>query len=299
MGINLDKPPVRCFMSRSKSSYSLLMPALATTFILILSGCQKYGQQPARVTKASPTVDPNSKASDGYTPEQKTYFTDIQKLKAYATHLAPIFQNLGPAWTASVQMKKWLFVPQDINADDTRNMAVHFVDGADKALAVQTTQDIRVQRVLFGAVSVEEQADILLTEVLTSAYLLKNLNDTDLCALVQSYQKGVACSFVKPVKTDASEIEESEPISNDEGDIEIQEAANRRNWKNNVQTLTTSVNDPRFGKKIPLSPTDYHRIKLLATFLTENTKDLDQKKVLTKMTELGFDTRIFQVQFAK
>ncbi|MNL19039.1 hypothetical protein D3C87_1402190 [compost metagenome] len=202
--------------------------------------------------------------------------------------------------------KKWLFVPQDLNADDTRNMAVHFLDGDNEALAVQTSYDVRVQKVLFESFSEQEQADFLLTEILTSVFLYKNLNDTELCALVRSKGNTLACPFLKMVQKNASSaIDESEEDSQEvspgiqqEGsqDFQIQNS-NRKNKITKEIKKPAPVNDPRFGKKEPLKVTDYHRIKLLAVFLKETAENITQKKIQTKMTELGFDTRIFQVPF--
>jgi hypothetical protein len=292
-------------MWSSKRGNSLLVPAMAMALVLILSGCQKYGQQPARVAGAgkgqSPT-DPASKPSEGgYTPEEKTYFVDVTKLKAFE---GDVFKKIaGPILVGSIQLKKWLLVPQVLNADDTRNMAVHLLDGEEKALAVQTTQDIRVQKALFEALSEADQGDFLLHEILTSVFLLKNLNDTELCTLIKQNSKASACPFLKMVK-DAQEVVGSDETldsdknetsdANNQGDI--QEAVSRNQANPNLNKTSKPINNPKFGKKEALKPSEYHRIDLMMTYL-QTEKDLTAKKISDKMTELGFDTRIFQVQF--
>lgn len=294
-------------MLSSKRSNPLLVSAMALALVLFASGCQNYDQPEVRVTGGdgkNPRVDPNAKPNENYTPEEKTFFTDISTLPAYEAHLSPIFKKLNsPTWAASIGAKKWLFVPNDLNADDTRNMSVHFLDGENEALAIQTSYDIRVQKVLFESFSQEEQAEVLLTEILTSVFLYKNLNDTELCALVRTGRPAIACPFLKVVQKNADSViedeqEESQLNQQDSQGLEIQEAAVRKNKVSKENKKRPEpVNDPRFGKKEPLKVTDDHRIKLLAIFLKENAKDLTHKKVLSKMTELGFDTRIFQVQF--
>jgi hypothetical protein len=284
-------------MISSKRGYSLLVPALATALVLFVSGCQKYDQTEVRIADDGKSkTDPAGKPVGGYTPEEKTYFADILKLKSYETHLSATFKKLDAvAWSASINAKKWLFVPQELNADDSRNMAVHFLDGEDKALAIQTSNDVRVQKVLFETLNSEEQADFLLTEIMTSVYLYKNLNDTELCAVVRATNNTLPCPFLKNAAVENAEdiVEESNERSQDTAQAAF------KSKKPNDPPKKTPVNDPRYGKKERLGATDYHRISLLVAYVKETGKDITHKKILTKMTELGFDTRIFQVTFPK
>jgi hypothetical protein len=284
------------------------VPALAATLVLILSGCQKYGQQEAGISGGGKTADPSGKPKEGYTPEEKTYFTDIQKQKAYETHLAPIFEKLNAvSWGAAIKSKKWLLVPQDLNADDTRNMAVTFPEGEEKALAVQTSNDIRVQKKIFEALSSEAQADFLLSEILTSIFLYRNLNDTELCAAVRAGYKDITCPFLRRIvqtsdiddgldQSGEVEVEKStNAFQADQDNSEVQEAV-RKNRFNQEQKKKEPVNDPRFGKKVKLTRAEYHKIELLVDFVGENVANLDQDTLVKKMTALGFDTRIFQIK---
>lgn len=300
-------------MFRSKSSSLLLVPALAATLVLILSGCQKYGQQEVGISGGGKKADPAAKPTEGYTPEEKTYFTDIQKQKAYETHLAPIFEKLNAAsWGAAIKSKKWLLVPQDLNADDSRNMAVTFTDADEKVLAIQTSNDIRVQKKIFEALSIEAQADVLLSEILTSVFLYRNLNDTDLCNAVRVGYKDITCPFLKKI-AQASDTEENldQQLGEDEveeekstnafqtaeGNNEIQEAVRRKNnGFNQAPKKKEPINDPRFGKKTRLTKAEEHKIELLVDFVNENIEDLKQDALIAKMTALGFDTRIFQIK---
>lgn len=297
-------------MLSPKRGNSLLVSAMAVALVLFASGCQNYDQQEARVTGGDgkgKQADPNAKPSDNYTPEERTFFTDISKLPAYEAQLAPIFKKLNnAAWSASINAKKWLFVPQDLNADDTRNMAVNLLDGEDTAVAIQTSYDVRVQKVLFESFAQEEQAELLLSEILTSVFLYKNLNDTELCALVRTGRPAITCPFLKVVQNadtvieDDQEESQNESLEDSEQDsqgLEIQQAIRKKKVTNENKKRPEPVNDPRFGKKEPLKVTDYRRIKLLGIYMKENAKDLTHKKILSKMIELGFDTRIFQVPF--
>lgn len=288
-------------MLSSKRGNSLLVSAMAAALVLIVSGCQKYEQQEVRVADGGKGgVTSAQKVKEKYTPELQKYFVDVTTLPAYKAGLTPLLSKLNvSAWTAAVQVKKWLFVPQELNANDRSNMAIHFLENEDETLAIQTNDDVRVQVALFKSLSVEDQSKFLLTEVLTSVYLLKNLSDTELCTLLRDSYKVADCTFNKvpageepqapAVNAEQSTQEEQKQDASEE--LITEDAATRLRPTKPVVTTPPVVVTP----KNPLTATDYHKIGLLSTYLKE-TKDITQKKMLKKMTDLGMDIRIFKVE---
>lgn len=271
-------------MVASKRSYSLLVQGCLLSLVLILSACQKYGQQEARLAGGDGKLDPSGKLEESYTPEQQKQITDISKLESYKTKLSPLFEKLnGTSWTTVVQLKKWLMVPGTLNPEDSRNMSVHFLDGEESALAIQTSEDIRVQKGLFESLSADEQAEFLLTEIMTSAYLLRNLNETELCKLVKAHSAALTCPFLKTTTT------------NEADDLKLGTLQDKSKAKKKEKPKGTVVHDPRYGKKEPMRVVDYNRVTLLVRFIKDGT-GVTHKSVIAKMTELGFDTRIFQTK---
>ena len=291
-------------MLSSKRGNSLLVSAMAAALVLFVSGCQKYEQQEVRVADGGPGgVTPAQKVKEKYTPELQKYFVDVTTLPAYKAGLTPLLNKLNVnAWTAAVQVKKWLFVPQELNANDRSNMAIHFLENEDETLAIQTNDDVRVQAALFKSLSVKDQSEFLLTEVLTSVYLLKNLSDAELCTLLRESYKVADCTFnnvaageepqIPAVDPEQQNLEEPKQEASEE--IITEDAVTKLKPRTPTKPVVTAppvVVTP----KNPLTATDYHKIGLLSTYLKE-TKDITQKKMLKRMTDLGMDIRIFKVE---
>ena len=273
-------------MKRSSPTYWMLPQVYLVAASLILTSCKDSGRTDVHLAK-DPRGNGQQRVQEKYTSEQKTYFTDITKLPAYVANLGPIFIKLSSdaktPWETLINLKKWLFIPQKLDATHSANMSAHLIGEDAETIATQKNDDIWMQRNLFKGLSETEQAQVLLQEIITSIYLLKNLSDEDLCKLIQaSGKKTDKCTFEYSNEPTTQETKE-EQAEEKSAESAVEIAANKETPRKPI----------RESKR--LNEIDYHKIKVVALYIQEEgVKSITQRKLLKKMEDAGFDMRIFQ-----
>jgi hypothetical protein len=255
-------------------SIKLVALLLAGQFLL---GCQKDDQKktPGEPV-ASPMGAPHSGA-DGTTDGAggnginnkiyESYIVNPQKLKAYELHLSKQMEILNNAVEPDsakrgnlsftgylTHWKTWYVAPIELKTVSKNALGVSFSKDKTQQFAIQTRKEVWIDSHLFDQMKEEDQADLILHELVMNLYLVKFVKLSEICKLnVELNEKGC----------------ETSGIDNPD---EFLPAEQER----------------------PLNDDDYAKIRRVTNWIASLDAPISQKELYNKLAANDFDKRFFK-----
>lgn len=131
----------------------------------------------------------------------EAYIVDPANLQAYKSHLKPIFDNLNhgfsnygedsrvnveaPGWSTNLFYKTWYLAPVRTETISKDVLGISFTDHQSQQIAFQDERAVWIDSAYFENMALEEQARLILHEVVMAIYFIKFYSFSELC------QKGI------------------------------------------------------------------------------------------------------------
>lgn len=273
----------------SKRRYSYLIPSVLVATSLILSACQEGSHQVTPRVAAAGKDGANAESIAGrtkLTKEQESQLVDPTSLTSYEQHLKPLFDKMseeGPtSWSTLFKLKRWVIGPMDIKQEESKSLSMTYAQSSAQALARQTQYEVWIDSRSMKDATDKDKADLLLNELLTGLYTLKNLSDEQLCVLVKEVSPKTNCTAPKEVP-----MEEPAKVES----------------KDTRTSGTTPAKDPNprpslhaASKSATLNQGDYANIRNVKNYISQVGANLRHEDLVKKMSESGFDVRIFELE---
>lgn len=261
----------------SKRRYLHLIPSAMVVTSLILSACQETSHQvtPRVASGNKGGVRTESMAErNKMTKDQQRYVVNPTDLAAYKTHLAAIFDSMSEdaltPWSALFKLKVWVVGPVDLKKDASSSVSITYSETSKQPMARQTQYQVWFDSRVMEKMNDKDKAEYLLGEFLTSLYTFKSLSNNELCGLVKEVYPGSECALSVSKGTEEEKM--------------VQRA------KAIKKTLT-----PTAYRKA-LTQEDYNNIRLVKSYILQQSGSLRHADLIVKMTENGFDERIFSLK---
>lgn len=321
----------------SKRKYLILIPSFVVATSLILSACQDSGQSRVRVAKSTGDGNKAEKAMKKaeLTAVQKEHVKDPLTLEPYQQVLAPIFSKMDAdalaPWSSLFKLKRWVIYANDIKKDADASISVSTTANFGY-FARQTMYDVFIDDGIYSKRTINEKADIILNEFLTSLYTYKNFSEEQLCELVKAEFKDADCLNKKKADaevdlddTDTGIVApETDDLESGDGKEKSDETKAKSEKKESdddkaKNQLDSALTDPKAAKEnekptaarrndLPkkhdtakekehkaLERDDYLNIEKVKKYVQE-TANLTHAALVSVLRENGFDTRIFSIK---
>ncbi|WP_374075926.1 hypothetical protein [Bdellovibrio bacteriovorus] len=275
----------------SKRRYSHLIPSVLVATSLILSACQEGSHQVTPRVAAAGKGGAKTESIAGrtkLTKEQEGQLVDPTSLASYEQHLKPLFDKMseeGPtSWATLFKLKRWVIGPMDLKQEESKSLSMTYAQSSAQALARQTQYEVWIDSRSMKDANDKEKADLLLNELLTGLYTLKNLSGEQLCVLVKEVSPKTNCAAPKEVpKEEPAKVENTNPRTSG--------ATPAKNPNPNPRSSVAVA-----PKTTPLNQGDYANIRNVKNYISQVGANLSHEDLVKKMSESGFDVRIFELE---
>lgn len=178
------------------------------------------------------------------------------------------------SYTLIAKSKVWYIAPVDLRKINKESLGVGFLETATDQIAIQTKNEIWVNKAAFDKMSLEEQSDIILHEIVMSMYFTKFLTLAELCHLSAAVDP-------KSSDCDASDLEKFDKAI----PPEKWRAFNRQDNENIRFVVGWLKNN--YGKKI--SDEQFRKVLLLRGFDKRlfGSNKIDEKQLRIDTTHKG------------
>lgn len=202
---------------------TILSFGLATCAVYFLVACGKNGPRsvsPAaqsggrgeiggyQTSSPRPAISPQgtSDTGGGNGTEGRvyeSYVIDPLQTPAYQEHLKPVLalgvasvENEPDMITRVFKMKTWYVAPVELEKINRDVLGVSFHSSATEQIALQTKKEVWIDKAIFDRMTVRQQGELLLHEMVMSLYFLKFMPLKELCLnsiLVMGEREGEGC----------------------------------------------------------------------------------------------------------
>lgn len=191
----------------------------------------------------------------------ESYIVDPTQLDAFKEHLGSLFKDRQPedtnngGWTSKAyfKLKTWYIAPVKLKPLPNESLGLSFAANQTQQLAIQNTKAIWIDQDYFNKMNSEEQAQLLLHEVVMNIYFFKFKKMSELC------RDGEKIKDSKPSKPCSTEFDELLPPS----------------------------------PVAPLNLEDYENIRKVTAWLWSHRRDNIEGDIAAQLFRNGFDPRIF------
>lgn len=118
----------------------------------------------------------------------ESYIVDIQKHPAFLNRVLPLFKNLKrpsdePATNLAgfITYKTWFIAPIDLEKIGKETLGVSHQKSDTQQIARQTKKEIWIDSRIFEKMSEKDQGDLILHEIVMSAYFIQFMSFRELC----------------------------------------------------------------------------------------------------------------------
>lgn len=240
---------------------------LALIAVNLLVACQPKSESSAPGTKQFGTSDTGGGTGiDNKVYE--SYIVDISKHPAFINFVLPLFQNLKnrndgdqPLNALAMNPKTWYIAPVDLEKVGKETLGVSFHNSDTQQIARQTKKEIWIDSRIFEKMSLKDQGDLIVHEIIMAAYFMKFMPFKEICVSFGVTQK-------QNGQQEKSLDCENLPPFIDE----------------NYKSETTR----------PLNAEDNENIRYATGWFLENTKNpIDEIEFIKMLRLKGFDKRFF------
>jgi len=191
----------------------------------------------------------------------ESYIVDPTQLDAFKEHLSTLFKDPQPAdsenggWTSKsyFKLKTWYIAPVKLKPLSNDSLGLSFAANQTQQLAIQNTKAIWIDQDYFNKMSSEEQAQLLLHEIVMNIYFLKFKKMSELC---RDSEKIKDSKHSKPCSSEFDEFLPPSPVA-------------------------------------PLNLEDYENIRKVTAWLWRHRRENIDGEITTQLFLNGFDPRIF------
>jgi hypothetical protein len=283
----------------SKHSYLQLVTAIAVASSLILSACQMRDQSVVGRFAGGGHGDGGNNAAEKtlpgrttLTPELKALITDPTTLAFYKTNLEPFLDKLTKQstfpWASLLNLKIWLLGSMNLDKMPGQTMAMTYSNLTAEPLSRQTQYEVWIDGDQAKQMSDGDKADLLLNELLTDIYLMRNLSDSEMCKLVMAtYPLTPRCQF---------NTSSDEETAKADTDVKKDQKKNKLGKRAILQKMMMERISSSSRPRTPLTQQDANSIRVVKNYIHQQGDKLTYKELITKMGEFGFDLRIFSVK---
>lgn len=179
---------------------SLKVFCLLSGFLFIV-GCQKFSVAPAESPESNlhqGTGDGGGGGNGVGNRVYESYIVNPLELPAYKKYVGPIFKKLKEQapdkkneidYEILATIKTWYIAPIKFKPLDKETIGLVFSDDQTQQLARQTRAEIWLDSKYFDVMSDEEQAKLILHEIVMNLYLLKYKKFSELCKVLNTLTK--------------------------------------------------------------------------------------------------------------
>lgn len=187
-----------------KCIFRSFLRALCLLSALFWLGCQNSSQGPRPVTgpqsaPEGPLESGGMGTTDGGggngagSKVYESYIVNPLKLEAYKKHLEPIFMKMRMPQESDASFiegfaltKTWYIAPVKINPLDKETLGLAFSEDQTQQLARQTSQEIWIDSGYFDKMTSEEQAKLILHEIVMATYFIKYKKMSAICRMMRT-----------------------------------------------------------------------------------------------------------------
>jgi hypothetical protein len=202
--------------------------ALITVNLLVACQPKSVDSERAPVTKQFGTSDTGGGTGiDNKVYE--SYIVDITKHPAFLNYVKPLLVNIKDADGKSnsnpetenkfLAYKTWYIAPVDLEKVGKETLGVSFQANETQQIARQTKREIWIDSRIFEKMSLKDQGDLILHEMIMSMYFVKFMTYTELCQIgtmttkVDGKETTTDCTKVPDIFKNSFKPEESRPLN--------------------------------------------------------------------------------------
>ncbi|NJL25591.1 MAG: hypothetical protein HC902_10740 [Calothrix sp. SM1_5_4] len=124
----------------------------------------------------------------------ESYIVDPEALPAFKEFVLPLLKNLGavsdgdrsePGFLFFLKMKTWYIAPVELDKFGKEALGVSFIKSETQQIAIQTRDEIWIDKTAFDQMSSQDQGQLILHELVMNMYFLKFMSVEELCRRIE------------------------------------------------------------------------------------------------------------------